>query len=129
MKRNKFGSEYYTLIGGHVEIGESTGAALLRELHEETQIQIKNPRLVYIESAPAPYGEQFVYYCQYVSGEPELHPDSDERKINILGNNMYDPMWLPVSKLEKVTFRSKTLKKNILLHITNGFPNDVQHFA
>jgi len=23
MKRNKFGKEYYTLIGGHVEMGES----------------------------------------------------------------------------------------------------------
>lgn len=31
MRRDKFGKRYYTLIGGHVEMGESTEKALLRK--------------------------------------------------------------------------------------------------
>lgn len=129
MKRNKFGSEYYTLIGGHVEMGETTDDALLRELHEETQINVKNARLVYIEAAPAPYGNQYVYYCEYVDGEPELHADSDEKKINAIGNNIYEPMWLPISELANVPFRSEKLKNLILKALQEGFPEEVVHFS
>ena len=129
MKRNKFGSEYYTLIGGHVEMGESTEHALMRELHEETQLSIKNARLVYVEAAPAPYGDQYVYLCEYVDGEPELRSDSDEKKINAIGNNLYTPMWLPISKLEDVPFRSEKLKNKILSHLQNGFPSEVIEFS
>lgn len=129
MKRNKFGSEYYTLIGGHVEMGESTEHALLRELHEETMIEVTNPRLVYIESAPAPYGEQYIYLCDYVSGEPQLHEDADEKKINALGKNMYTPMWLSLNDLNKVPFKSDQLKEHLEKHLKNGFPKDPIKFS
>lgn len=129
MKRNKFGSEYYTLVGGHVEMGESTEVALLRELHEETQIVVANPKLVYIETAAAPYGEQYVYLCEYIAGNPELHPDSDERKINLIGFNMYTPMWLPLAEINEVTFLSVLLKNTILQHMESGFPEEVLRFS
>lgn len=129
MKRNKFGSEYYTLVGGHVELGETTENALYRELEEETQIKVSNPRLVYIEAAEVPYGDQYVYLCDYVSGEPVLSPDSDENKINKIGNNMYSPMWVALDKLGELPFRSEKLKKKIIKHIAEGFPEEVIHFS
>jgi ADP-ribose pyrophosphatase YjhB (NUDIX family) len=129
MKRNKFGAEYYTLIGGHVEMGESLEKALLREINEETMVDVNNPRLTYIESANYPYGEQFIFVCDYVSGEPEIHPDADERAINKLGKNMYSPMWLPIDNLPKVSFRSRELQSRLIKHLPKSFPDSVESFT
>ena len=58
MHRNKFGSEYYALIGGGVDPGENPMHALTREVREETGLMLANPKLVYIEEAGKPYGTQ-----------------------------------------------------------------------
>lgn len=122
MKRDKFGKQYYTLIGGHVELDESLDKALFREIHEETMIHVAKPQLVYIQETDRPYGTQYVYVCQYVSGVPMLHPDSDERKINAGGQNIYTPMWLPINQLGKVEFLPSELQQRILADLQNGFP-------
>lgn len=122
-KRNKFGSEYYILIGGGVSFGENEIQALYRELEEESGVEVKNPRLVYVENAGDMYGLQHIFLCEYASGEPELHPDSMEAKISAGGQNTYTPMWLPLSELPGVSFRSPRLQKAILDGLQNGFPD------
>ena len=42
----------YTLPGGHVEPGESFVNAVIREMKEETGLDIKNPRLVGVKQFP-----------------------------------------------------------------------------
>ncbi len=126
MHRNKFGHEYYTLPGGGVHGGEANIAALNREMAEETSVQISAPKLVFTEDAGAPYGVQYVYLCDYTSGEPALHPASEEAKINALGNNIYTPQWMPLSDLEKVPFLSTKLQAAIGDAIKSGFPEAVQ---
>jgi len=121
MHRNKFGKEYYTLIGGGVDAGESYEQALLREVQEETGVQLTNPTLVVIEEAGEPFGTQYVFLCKYVSGEPQLHADSEEAKVHALGQNLYTPMWLPLSTLPSASFRSETLKRELLKGFTEGF--------
>lgn len=123
MKRNKFGSEYYTLIGGAVELGEPLEVALHREVEEEATITIANPRLVFMEDAGEPYGEQYVYLCEYVNGEPALHPESEESKISAMGQNTYVPMWLPLDELAKINFVSGSLKEALLQSLKQGFPD------
>ena len=128
MKREKFGRKYYTLIGGHVELGESLEKALIREIYEETMVRTSEHKLVYIEETGEPYGTQYVYTCNYISGTPMLHPDSDERQINKAGNNLYTPMWVPIKKLPDIPFRTTKLQKRLIKHLKQGFPAKVGQF-
>lgn len=123
-KRNKFGDEYYTLIGGGVDLGESNEHALVRELYEETGMKIERARLVFIEEAGEPYGTQYVYLCEDPGGEPELRPDSDEAKISAMGKNIYESTWLKIKDLKDATFRSERLKLAVLEAIDKGFPEE-----
>lgn len=129
IRRDKFGTRYYTLPGGHVKYGESNDKALLREIHEETQLHISKPRLTYIDRAPEPYGDQYIYLCEYVEGVPMLHKDSEEYKIGQGGQNMYTPMWLPIHELKTVTFRSTSLKERIIQAFISDFPATVEEFT
>ena len=123
MKRNKFGTQYYTLIGGAIGIGEPPEHALAREVAEETMLQLGKTRLVFVEDAGEPYGVQFVYLADYAGGEPALSPNSDEASINQLGKNLYEPMWLPISELAAVSFISPKVQQALLDTLKNGFPD------
>ncbi len=129
MHRNKFGSEYYALIGGGVDPGENPMHALSREVREETGLMLANPKLVYIEEAGKPYGTQYIFTADYVSGEPVLSPDSDESKIHNLGSNLYKPEWLDIDRLPSVPFLSKELKNLLVRDLKDGFPNEPIKFS
>lgn len=129
MHRNKFGTEYDTLPGGNVELGESLEQALYREVEEETMLKFEHPRLVFVEHSDAIYGDQYIYICEYVSGEPELHPDAEERHINKLGKNLYEPKWLPLDELNAAPFLSDVLKQKLLEGHLHGWPEDIQEFT
>jgi len=124
MKRNKFGKEYYTLIGGAVEMGEELETALRRELMEETSMEVGAVQLVFVEEAEAPYGTQYVYWCEYKGGDPVLGADTVEAEINKSGKNTYEPMWLPIAELPNVNFVSKSLKQALIDSFQHGFPNE-----
>jgi ADP-ribose pyrophosphatase YjhB (NUDIX family) len=121
-KRNKFGSEYYILIGGGVGFGETLEQALYRELAEESGVQVANPHLVFTENAGFMYGIQNIFLCDYVSGEPALHPESAEAKISAMGKNTYEPMWMSLDEVASVPFRSDRLRRAILDGVAHGFP-------
>jgi 8-oxo-dGTP diphosphatase len=122
MHRNKFGQEYYTLVGGGIDFGETATQALDREIMEESGVVFNNPRLVYVQEAGDPYGTQYVYLCDYVSGQPELNPASAEAEINKLGQNIYKPLWLELDKLPDTRFVAEVLKQAIIDGLKHGFP-------
>jgi ADP-ribose pyrophosphatase YjhB (NUDIX family) len=128
MKRNKFGQEYYCLVGGAIDKGETADQAVVREIREETSLKVGPPQLVYIEEAGEPYGTQYIFICQYLDGEVHLQPDSIEAQLNKLGQNTFLPMWLPVSKFASAPFESKQLQAEILTGLRDGFPSQPKSF-
>lgn len=127
MKRNKFGSEYYTLLGGAVEMGEDLETALRRELMEEATMEVGSVQLVFVEDAGAPYGTQYVFWCEYKGGDPALGADTPEAHINKGGKNTYQPMWLPIADLARYNFVSGSLKQALLHAFQYGFPVEPMH--
>lgn len=126
MKRNKFGYKKYVLIGGGVSHGESVEQALVREVREETGLEISKYKLVGVEHAGDMYGIQYVFLCEDPGGEVALHPDTEEAKIHALGQNLYEPMWLPIKDLADSTFVSEKLKQFIIDGVNHGFPEEPQ---
>jgi 8-oxo-dGTP diphosphatase len=123
MERNKFGFKYLSLLGGAVEPGEGTEEAALREVREESTMDVVNPKLVIIEDAGEVFGIQYIYKCDYLSGEPKLDPTSEEAKINAGGKNLYTPKWLNLSELESSSLLPQELKELLVKFIRDGFPD------
>ena len=67
-----FKSDFYGLVAGFVETGETLEEAVHREVMEETGIKIKN--VTYFGSQPWPYpsGLMVGFNADYVSGEVRL---------------------------------------------------------
>lgn len=128
MHRNKFGKEYETLPGGNIELGETAEQALARELHDETQFNITNLRLVFIEHCEPPYGHQYIYLADTDGLEPVLRPGSEEDHINKLGKNLYQPMWLPLHDLKRLPFVTGELKNHIIDSLDKGWPETPKEF-
>lgn len=128
MFRNKFGSKYVTLPGGLIEVNEQAADCALRELIEETSVKAIDPQLVFIDRAEF-YGDQLIFLCKYVSGEPKISEDSHEFEINKLGKNLYQPAWLAMGQLKSVPFLSAELQQAICVAFTSGWPNEPLEFT
>jgi ADP-ribose pyrophosphatase YjhB (NUDIX family) len=122
MKRSKFGQQYYTLVGGGVEPGEELEAALRRELREETGMAVGSTRLVFIEDNGDHFGMQYVFLCEYLGGDPALSETSEEAIESAEGQNTYQPLWLPLSELPQVSFRSESVRQALQAALANGWP-------
>lgn len=129
MSRNKFGHKYYALIGGGIDPGETAEFALRREVKEEASLRLGRVQLVFVEETGQPYGTQYVFWCEYVGGEPVLQPDSDEAKIHNMGKNLYQPVWLPLNQLASAPFMSSELKQELVEAFTKGFPTKPKVFS
>ena len=126
MHRNKFGEQYYTLVGGGVDSGEQPEQSLHRELAEEAGLRIANPRLLFVEEAGDFYGTQYIYLCDDTGGDIAMHPQSDEAHYNALGQNLYTPMWLPIADLPAAPFVSEPLKLRLIEGLRDGWPDASQ---
>ena len=81
----------YTLPGGHVEAGESFVDAVIREMKEETGLDIYKPKLVGVKQFPIDNGRYIVFLFKTTEFTGNLQ-SSDEGKME----------WVSRSNLNKV---------------------------
>jgi len=72
VRANNFKGNFFGLIAGFVETGETLEEAVTREVMEETSLTIKNIRYYSSQPWPYPCGLMVGFYAEYESGEIRL---------------------------------------------------------
>ena len=67
-----FRGDFYGLVAGFVETGETLEEAVVREVREETGIEIRNLRYFASQPWPYPCGLMVGFTAEYASGELHL---------------------------------------------------------
>jgi len=123
MHRQKYGNSYFTLVGGRINEGETSEQALVREVKEETGMDVIGATLVFIEKHPEPYNEQYIYICDVgPHGEIDVLPTSEEGQLNQMQTNMHKPYWMEVKGFPNLEFRTPQLQEAIVKAFKKGFP-------
>jgi len=126
MRRDKYGSVYYTLVGGQVKENETLEEALARELLEETGLTVTSARPVYYEPHPEPYNEQFIYLCEVAPhGDITIQDASEEGFMNKLDMNIHTPMWVETKGFGNLDFRTPQIQQAMIEGFKKGFPPQV----
>ena len=125
MHRNKFGSQYYTLVGGRINNGETPEQALVREVKEETGMTVTAATLLYTEKHPLPYNEQFIYMCNVDSHDAvAIQDDSEEGTMNKYDMNTHQPHWVSPKAFAGLSFRTPQLQQAMVHAFKKGFPKE-----
>jgi len=125
MFRNKEGSQYYTLVGGRLNDNELPEQALVREVKEETGLDVTACRLVFTESHPEPYNDQYIYLCTVAPhADVAIQETSEEGFMNKISVNVHSPLWAQVQSFSKLPFRTIQLQAAITGALQKGFPRE-----
>ena len=95
--RQKGEKDYYVLPGGSIEAGETPEAACIREVREETalQVNIQEKLRVFTNGTR----REFYFRVNYLSGRIKLGGPEKERNSE---QNSYKPTWVKLSNLHKI---------------------------
>ena len=108
IRRHKYGRNYYVVPGGGVENGETVAEAALREVKEETGLDVTIERKLWEcnnQGQPEHYFLAFSFQGDLCLGGPEV--DRQSR------HNTYCPEWVPLSKLDDIPLVPKTVSEQI----------------
>jgi ADP-ribose pyrophosphatase YjhB (NUDIX family) len=123
MHRNKSGSEYFTLVGGRINDAETPEQAVVREVKEETGMDVTQAQLVFVEDHRAPYNAQYIFLCKAAPHGPvAIQDSSEEGYLNRLSINLHKPFWVRTQAFSKLQFRTPQLQAAIVQGLKKGFP-------
>lgn len=81
----------YTVLAGFVEVGETLEQAVVREVYEESRINIKNIRYIASQPWPFPNSMMMAYLADYDTGDIHIDP-----------NELVDANWYHYSELPNI---------------------------
>lgn len=109
IKRTRDGEEYYVFPGGGIEKGESPEQATIREAFEELGLKIDiKEQLGIVEFK----GEQHYFIAEMVGGIFGTGEGEEYGKDRNRGR--YEPMWIPVAKLDSLDVRPMEIAKRLI---------------
>ncbi len=114
MKQVFKGEAFFTLPGGGWEDGESLEDACRREVKEEFNIDVVVGRCIYLLDSKTRIN--FVFECEYVSGELELGGPEKERMNE---DDQYDVMWIDLEEIKDFNILPTKSKEALLRYIGN----------
>jgi 8-oxo-dGTP pyrophosphatase MutT (NUDIX family) len=125
MYRIKHGEEYYVFPGGHMRKGEKPIETAVREIEEETTIKVKDMKLAfectnYIK--PKKVLKDYFFLGYWESGEPVL---SGEESRGNDDSNFYEPMWIPIKSISKLTLYPAMAREWIEYYLESFLVNNV----
>lgn len=115
VQRDKDGNEY-ALPGGHVKIGETLEAGLIRETQEEMGVKIECKRMLWSEECFLEWNGKQAHNiaCYYLIDLCEdLQISDGEEFISQKDNCNVVIGWLPIEKLQEITIYPEFLKEEI----------------
>lgn len=117
MKRIKPGMQYYALLGGKVEAGETPEQACVREVMEECGVTVRLGRELgrYQDVFEDILNTHFVYQCDYLHGQPALSGEELERSH---ADNYYEPLWVDFAEVSALEIKPEFMKSILLAAIT-----------
>jgi 8-oxo-dGTP pyrophosphatase MutT (NUDIX family) len=122
---------YYSIPGGQIESNETPLQAAEREIHEETALTFAVGRLLYEVHDRITGQIHSIFWCDYISGEPFLSPESEERRNIPEGViNRFEPKWVPIAQLPKLPFLYwQPLAQELIADLPSGLPTTTKVLA
>jgi ADP-ribose pyrophosphatase YjhB (NUDIX family) len=111
MSRKKEGDEYYCIPGGHIESGETPEQTAIREIKEETTLDIELTEfMVELENQGR---KETYFFAKNFTGSVKL--SGEEAEYNS-PENQFELHWVPISMLSQLIVYPEQMGQN-LAHI------------
>lgn len=111
MHRKKNGEEYWVFPGGGVEDTETAEEGIIREVKEETNLDVLECKLAFIAYNEAVKREEPFYLCKVSDGTPEIVGEEKEKNSP---DNWYQLEWVEISKTKDIWLVPEKAKEEIL---------------
>ena len=103
--REKNGQVYYSIPGGKTEENETLEQTVLREVLEETCIEVTVDKLIGEYKGSEKDKIQYIYLCNYVKGEPKLGDSVEREAMAKDPTNYYNPLWVDINEALELTIK------------------------
>lgn len=101
MYRRRKGHEYHVFPGGHMRYGEKPVDTAIREINEETTVEVSNLRPAFdFQNHLRKEKRAYYFVGDWKSGEPTL---SGEESRRCTEENFYKPMWVGTEDIKDLT--------------------------
>jgi len=121
--RVKNNSEYWVFPGGGLENTDlSNKEGLLREIEEETCLEVKVKKLLYQHDYGTNKGLYFL--CDYISGKEKLGESIEKERMKEGKDDLYEPKWYLISELKKMLIYPLEIRDLLIFDVENTFDHE-----